>query len=436
MVEARPGFVNGRRVAIVDGLRTPFAKSGTDLRSVSTLGMASILVAELLARSGLDPAVVDRVVYGSVVQDLASPNIAREIVLATALPDDTDAYSVTRACATSTQSFVDGAQAILLGDADVVLTGGADSLSKPPVTFSDEFVEVMMRAQAARDLPTRLKAFTRLRPKDLTPNPPAIADRSTGETMGESAEKMARLNGISREDQDAYAVESHRKAVEAWDKGVYDDEVMPFPLPPDYSRTVERDTIPRSDTSLEKLGKLKPVFDRRYGTITAGNASPLTDGASALILMEEQMARRLGLEPKAFLRAYAFAAVDPHWQLLMGPAISTPIALDRAGLALDDIDVIDIHEAFAAQVLSVTQAFASADFARQRLGRDRPVGDVPAEKLNLYGGSISLGHPFAATGARQLLTMANELVRRDSGTALITQCAAGGLGATVILERA
>ncbi|HJR93489.1 MAG TPA: acetyl-CoA C-acyltransferase FadI [Acidimicrobiia bacterium] len=436
MVEARPGVVNGRRVAIVDGLRTPFAKSGTDLRSVSTLGMASILVAELLARSGLDPAVVDRVVYGSVVQDLASPNIAREIVLATALPDDTDAYSVTRACATSTQSFVDGAQAILLGDADVVLTGGADSLSKPPVTFSDEFVEVMMRAQAARDLPTRLKAFTRLRPKDLTPNPPAIADRSTGETMGESAEKMARLNGIGREAQDAYAVESHRKAVEAWDKGVYDDEVMPFPLPPDYSRTVERDTIPRFDTSLEKLGKLKPVFDRRYGTITAGNASPLTDGASALILMEEQTARRLGLEPKAFLRSYAFAAVDPHWQLLMGPAISTPIALDRAGLALDDIDVIDIHEAFAAQVLSVTQAFASADFARQRLGRDRPVGDVPAEKLNLYGGSISLGHPFAATGARQLLTMANELVRRDSGTALITQCAAGGLGATVILERA
>jgi len=427
--------VNGRRVAIVDGLRTPFAKAGTDLADATTLDLSTAVVTELLARTGLDPSLVDRVVFGSVVQDVHAPNIAREIVLATPLPDTVDAYSVTRACATSTQTTIDAAQAILLGDIDVAIVGGADSLSNPPVTFSPEFVDVMMAAQAARDLPTRLTILSRLRPRDLAPNPPAIADRSTGETMGQGAEKMARDWGITREEQDRFALESHRRAVEAWEKGVYDAEVMPFAVPPRYEKVVERDTLPRADTSLEKLARLKPAFDRRYGTITAGNASPLTDGAAALILMEEQTARRLGYEPKAIIRSYATAAVDPRWQLLIGPALATPVALDRAGLTLEDIDVIDIHEAFAAQVLAVRRAFASAEFARQHLGRDEPIGEIPNEKLNIYGGSISLGHPFGATGARQLLTMANELVRRDRGTALVSQCAAGGLGATVILER-
>lgn len=433
MAAAKPGTIDGRRVAIVDGLRTPFAKAGTDLGSVSTLELSSHLVTELLARSGVDA--VDQVVFGSVVQNPHHPNLAREIVLATPLADDTDAYSVTRACATSTQTFVDGARAILLGDADIVLTGGADSLSNPPVTFSDEFVSVMMKAQAAKDPASRIKALSALRPRDLAPNPPEIADRSTGETMGDGAEKMARIWDVGREEQDRYALESHRKAVEAWEKGIYDVEVMQFPVPPRYQKVVERDTIPRADSSLEKLSSLRPVFDRRYGTITAGNASPLTDGAAALLLMEAATARRLGFEPLAYLRSYAFAGVDPNWQLLIGPALATPIALKRAGMELDDVDVIDLHEAFAAQVLAVSRAFASDEFAQQHLGRDKAIGEIPEQKLNLYGGSVSLGHPFAATGARQLLTMAHELKRRDSGTALISQCAAGGLGATVILER-
>lgn len=431
----RPGSVEGRRVAIVDGLRTPFAKSGTQLAEISTLEMSSALVTELVVRSGVDPATVDRVVYGSVIQDVASPNLAREIVLSSPLPDTVDAYSLTRACATSTQTFVDGARAILLGEAEVVVTGGADSLSRPPVLFSDEFVSVMQEAQASRDLAGRMKALSRLRPRDFAPHPPAIADRSTGETMGEGAEHMAQLWEISREDQDRYALESHRKSIEAWEKGVYDSEVMPLAVPPGHSEVVERDTIPRADTSAERLASLRPVFDRRHGTITAGNASPLTDGASALILMEEGTARRFGYEPKAFLRSYAFAAVDPNWQLLIGPALSTPVALDRAGVTLADIDVIDLHEAFAAQVLAVKEAFTSPAFAREHLGRDTAIGEIDDERLNLYGGSISLGHPFGATGARQLLTMANELARRDAGLALVSQCAAGGLGASVILER-
>ncbi len=424
-----------RRVAIVDGLRTPFAKSGTAFKDISTLELSNKVVAELLARSGLEGSQVDRVVYGSVVQDVASPNIAREIVLAGPFPETVDAFSVTRACATSTQSVVTGAQGIIAGEADVVIAGGADSLSRPPITYSDAFVDALMTANAARDLPSKAKAFTRVRPKDLAPVPPAIAERSTGETMGDSAEKMAKENGISREDQDAFAVGSHEKAIEAWDAGIFDTEVMPYPIPPRYKDTVERDTIPRADSTLEKLATLKPVFDRKYGSVTAANASPLTDGASAIVLMSEEAAAALGYEPLAFIKSYAFAALDPNWQLLMGPAFATPLALDRAGMVLSDIDVVDMHEAFAAQVLSNVQAFGSKEFAQKRLGRDDAIGEIDEANFNIYGGSISLGHPFGATGARQLTTMANELNRRGGGTALVTQCAAGGLGAAVVLEK-
>lgn len=425
----------GRRVAIVDGLRTPFAKSGTALSSESTLDLSLAVVTELLARSGVDPAQVDRVVYGSVVQDVAAPNIAREIVLAGPFPESVDAYSVTRACATSTQTTVNAAQAIALGEADIAIAGGADSLSKPPVTYSDRFVEIMMEANAAKDMPSKLRAFAKMRPKDLAPNPPAIAERSTGETMGDSAEKMAKENGITREAQDEYAISSHSKASSAWAEGIFENEVMPYRIPPRFSSTVERDTIPRDDSTMEKLASLRPVFDRKYGSVTAANASPLTDGASALVLMEESVAKTLGFEPLAFIRSYAFAALDPNWQLLMGPAFASPLALERAGMTLKDLDLVDMHEAFAAQVLSNVQAFASDSFARKHLGRDKAIGEIDESSFNIYGGSISLGHPFGATGARQITTMAHELNRRGGGTALITQCAAGGLGAAMILEK-
>lgn len=426
---------NNRRVAIVDGLRTPFAKSGTALARESTLDLSLAVVTELLARSGVSATDVDRVVYGSVVQDVAAPNIAREVVLAGPFPESTDAYSVTRACATSTQTTVNAAQAIALGEADVVIAGGADSLSRPPVTYSDRFVELMMKANAAKDAPTKIRTLAKIRPADLKPNPPAIAERSTGETMGDSAEKMAKANGISREQQDQYAIESHNKASAAWASGVFDNEVMAYRVPPKYENTIAKDTIPRDDSTMEKLASLKPVFDRKYGSVTAANSSPLTDGASAILLMEESVAKALGLEPLAYIRSYGFAALDPNWQLLMGPAFATPIALDRAGMTLADIDIIDMHEAFAAQVLSNVQAFASTEFAQERLGRDTAIGDIDESKFNLYGGSISLGHPFGATGARQITTMANELNRRGGGTALVTQCAAGGLGAAIVLEK-
>jgi acetyl-CoA acyltransferase len=253
--------------------------------------------------------------------------------------------------------------------------------------------------------------------------------------MGDSAEKMAKENGISREAQDEYTLESHAKASSAWAEGIFDKEVMPYRIPPKFTETIERDTIPRDDSTLEKLASLRPVFDRKYGSVTAANSSPLTDGASAVLLMDESVAKEMGYEALAYIRSYAFAALDPNWQLLMGPAITTPLALDRAGMTLGDIDLIDMHEAFAAQVLSNVQAFESDAFAKERLGRDKAIGEIDPSKFNIYGGSISLGHPFGATGARQILTMANELDRRGGGTALVTQCAAGGLGAAIVLER-
>ncbi len=431
---SRPAPSGERRVAIVDGLRTPFMKAGTTYRTMSSLDLGAAVVTELLERSVFAPGDVDQVVFGAVVADVTAPNIAREIVARCAFPASVDAYSVSRACATSTQAIVSGTQAILTGDADIVIAGGADSLSRPPITYDDNVVDALMRANAAKDLPSKLKAFAAVRPSDLAPRPPALEDLSSGLTMGDAAEKMARENGISRKAQDAYTLESHRKAVEAWDKGIYDDEVMHL-IVPGSDTTATRDGIPRTDTTLEKLASLRPVFDRKYGTVTAGNSSPLTDGAAAVVLMEEATAKRLGLVPKAFIRSWAFAGLDPSWQMLMGPSFASPKALDRAGLTMDDIDVVDMHEAFAAQMLSNLDAFASPAWAAEHLGRDEAIGEIATDKLNPYGGSVSLGHPFAATGARQALTMANELVRRDRGTVLITQCAAGGLGAALILER-
>lgn len=427
--------VNKRRVAIVAGLRTPFVKTATDFEGLTSLDLASAVVAELVERTGLDPQLVELLVYGQVVPSTSAPNIAREVVLRVGLPDRVDAFSVMRACATSTQALVNASMSILAGDAEVAICGGADSLSRPPITYSDSIIDALVKANSAKTAMEKARAFAGVRLRDLVPEPPALRELSTGLTMGESAEKMAKENGIRREDQDAFALRSHHRAAKAWEDGIYDEEVMTFRRPPKYERTTSRDGLIRSETTLEKLGSLRPVFDRRHGSVTAGNSSPLTDGASALLVMEAKTAKKLGYEPLAFVRSWGFAALDPSWQLLMGPALAAPIALDRAELSLDDVDLVDMHEAFAAQMLSNLQAFKSTEFAKQRLGRAAALGEVPDEKLNIYGGSISLGHPFAATGARQALTMANELKRRGSGTALITQCAAGGLGAAVVLER-
>lgn len=423
------------RAAIVHGIRTPFVKSGTVFKHLSALELGKAAVAELVQRAGVDPERIERLVFGSVVPDPHAPNIAREIVLGAGLPRSIDAYSVTRACATSTQALVDAAASIIAGDIDVAVVGGAESLSRVPITVSDNLADALMAANSAKDPLGKAKPFLELGAKDLLPKAPAIKEMSTGLSMGESAEKMAKENRIARADQDAFAYRSHKNAAAAWEKGVYDDEVMHMLLGRDYGQAVVKDGIVRPDTSLEKLASLSPVFDRNYGSVTAGTSSPLTDGAAALMVVSEEKAKELGLTPLAFVRSWAFTGLDPSWQLLQGPVFAAPIALERAGLTLDQLTLIDMHEAFAAQVLSNIYGFESKEFNDRYRGGAKPLGKVPVEKLNIHGGSVSLGHPFAATGARQALTMSRELSRRGSGSVLITQCAAGGLGAALVLER-
>ena len=426
---------NGRRVAIVAGVRTPFAKAGTALKSFTAIELGKLAVAELIQRANLSGKSVDAIVYGTVVPSVIAPNIAREISLMPMLPRGCEAYTVSRACASANQAITDAADQIILGHHDVVIAGGAESLSNVPILHSRSMSEKLVAMSRAKSSAQRLKILGSIRPRDLVPITPAIAEPSTGETMGQSAEKMAKINHIPREEQDQFALRSHRLAAVGTDDGRLTAEIMPVYVPPQYETTLTSDNGIRTDTSIEQLRGLKPVFDRRYGTVTAGNSSPLTDGASAVLLMSEERAAMIGYTPLAFIRSYAYAALDPGEQLLMGPVLAAPVALKRAGLTLGDIDLIEMHEAFAAQVLCNLAGFVSREWA-ERAGFVSPVGEVERSKLNVMGGSIAIGHPFGATGARILTTLTNELVRRGGQFGLMTVCAAGGMGHAMVIERA
>ena len=422
------------RAVVVKGLRTPFVKAGGVFGSLTSLDLGSAVVRELVERAEVDPAEIDQIVFGQAIPTLLAPSIAREVGLASGLPKGLEAHTVSRACATSIQAFTDVASAMALGVSQVAVAGGTESMSDVPIFTSRPLSRALVKASRARSLPERVRAFAGLKPKDIVPVPPAIAEYSTGLTMGQSAEKMAKENHISRIWQDEIALASHRRAAAAWNEGVFDAQVMHVPIPPAYATTGSSDDIVRQDASLEALSKLKPVFDRVHGSVTAGNSSPLTDGAAALLVMREDRARALGLRPLGALRAFAYAATDPGDQLLQGPAYAAPVALDRAGMTLGDIDLVEMHEAFAAQVASNLQAFASPEFAK-KLGRSAPLGEVDPDRLNVHGGSIALGHPFGATGARIVMQALDALARRNMKTALCTVCAAGGLGAAIVLER-
>ncbi|MEM6456783.1 MAG: acetyl-CoA C-acyltransferase FadI [Acidobacteriota bacterium] len=426
---------SGGRVAVVDGCRTPFVKSGGPFADMDVIDLASVPAHHLIRRMNLAPGDVDLSIFGVVVPALHGPNLGREVILRTPLSDHTTGHTVNLACASSNRAITSGAESILSGQADIVLAGGAESLSTVPITFSRKASQTFVSLSKAKTAPQRLKLLGTLRAKDLAPVPPAIAEYVTGLTMGQSAEKMAKENEISRAAQDEIALASHHRAAHAQAQGWFDDQVVATHAEPRYKQMVDRDTIVRADTSLEALANLRPAFDRGYGTITAGNASPLTDGASAVVLMSEARAKELGYEPLGYIRSYAYAAVDPANQLLQGPAYAAPQALDRAGMGLGDVDLVEMHEAFAAQILSNLKAFASKRFAEEELGRDQPLGEVDLDKLNVTGGSIAIGHPFGATGARVTMQVLESLRRRGEGTALITVCAAGGHGFAMVVER-
>jgi acetyl-CoA acyltransferase len=424
----------GRRVAIVAGVRTPFARSGTALKALSAIDLGRLCVAELVQRTSLDTSLVDLLVFGTVVPNVLAPNIAREVSLIPHLPKGVQAFSVSRACASANQAITDAADQILLGHADCAIAGGAESLSNVPILHSPGFADALVAASRAKSALARVSALARIRPRDLVPVTPAIAELTTGETMGESAEKMAKINHIPRAEQDHFALRSHRLAQAGTTDGRLAAEIMPVWPPPRHDPPLAKDNGIREDTTIEKLSQLKPVFDRRYGSVTAGNASPLTDGAAAVLLMSEERALALGYTPIAFIRSYAYAALDPGEQLLMAPVLAAPVALARAGLGLGDIDLVEMHEAFAAQVLSNLRGLDSPEWA-ERAGIRQPVGEVDRARLNVMGGSIAIGHPFGATGARITMTLANELARRGGQFGLMTVCAAGGLGFAMVIER-
>ena len=423
------------RVAIVDGCRTPFAKSGTDFVNMDVVDLASVAAAELIARTGIDPEEIGLSIFGVVVPALHAPNLGREVVFRTSLPMHIPGVTVNLACASSTRAMIFGAGAILSGEADVVLAGGAESLSNVPIQFSRKAARTFMEANRAKTLPQKVGAFGKLRPKDLAPVAPAIAEYTTGQSMGESAEKMAKENDISRRAQDEIALLSHQRSAAATEDGRLAAQIAPAFPPPGYDKAVTRDNGIRADSSLEALAKLKPVFDKRYGSLTAGNSSPLTDGGSAVLLMSEEKARALGYTPLGYIRSYSFAALNPGDQLLQGPAYAAPAALDAAGVKLADIDLVEMHEAFAAQILSNMKAFASKKFAERELGRSEPLGVVDFERFNVTGGSIAIGHPFGATGARVVTQLLYELRRRGENLGLVTVCAAGGVGFAMVVER-
>ncbi len=425
----------GRRVAIVEGCRTPFAKAGTVFSKMSAIDLGTVAVRELLNRAELDPAEVDELVYGTVVHAVTAPNIAREVQLGAGLPPNAPAHTVSRACASANQAITAAADTIARGYADVVIAGGAESLTDIPILVSRPLRNRLVAASRAKTLGGRVKAFAGMRPRELLPMTPAIAEPSTGETMGQSAERMAKENGISRGEQDRWALRSHRRAAQGTEDGRLTREIVPMYVEPDFDTVVDRDNGIRTDTSLDKLAKLPPVFDRQYGTVTAGNSSPLTDGASAVLLMSEEKAKALGYEPLGYIRSYAYAALAPSAQLLQGPAYATPIALDRAGVTMRDIELWELHEAFAAQVLSNFQALDSDTFAREELGRSEKVGLIDEDRINVMGGSIAIGHPFGATGGRLTVTLLNEMKRRGLGLGLVTVCAAGAMGFAMVLER-
>lgn len=423
-----------RRAVIVDGRRTPFVRAFREFTRIDSIGLGVAATRALLDATGIPRDAIDAMIWGGVILPGMAPNLAREIALDLRLPPSVEGMTVSRACASGLQAVTLAAAAIERGEADVIIAGGSDSTSNAEIKLPQKLVHALAPLALGKPKPADyLAVLSQLMPiSELLPTRPKIVERTTGELMGESAERMARRNAISREAQDKFAALSHKRAAAAIASGRFDREVISVESPD--GQLVSADTLVRADTTAERLAPLRPVF-AKDGTLTAGNSSPLTDGGAAVLLMTEEKAAEFGLTPLATLKSWSYVGVDPADQLLMGPALAMPKALERAGLELEDIDLVDLHEAFAAQVLAVLAMLASDAFARERLGRDRAVGEIDPARLNVHGGSLALGHPFGATGARMITTMANELHLSGKKTALLGICAAGGLGAAAVLER-
>jgi len=410
------------RVAVVGGARTPFAKAGTHLKERTALELATHSLDGALEKLDLDPSVVDQLTYGIVTLDTRVPHLAREVNFSSRLPDSVRSVTVTDNCITSVTAIETVADAIAAGRTRVGIAGGVESLSNPSVLWTRNATRILSDLQNAKTLQEKARLLTGLRPRDVLPHPPGIAEPSTGLSMGEHTEITVNEWGITQIEQDEIAYRSHMNAAAATEDGRLPAEIHPLD-------GLNQDTIIRPGTSMERLAALPPVFDRsENGTLTAGNSSPLTDGAAAAVLMSEAAADEHGYEPLAYIKSIEFAAISPDDGLLMGPGVAVPRLLARIGLTLDDMDLIEMHEAFGGQV--------AANLAAWEQGwKEDPIGKVDRDKLNQLGGSIAIGHPFAATGARIVVQLANEMARRDARYGLISICGAGATAAAMILQR-
>lgn len=422
-----------KKVVVIDGCRTPFLKSGTDYMDVMSYELGQHAIKGLLLKTGIDPKMVDQVVMGSVISNIKTSNVARECALTAGIPHTTPCHTVSQACISANRAIANGVNEIMLGHADIVIAGGVDNTSDTPIGFAKPMRKKLFKAQKLRGIGDTLKFATTLRPKDFFPEQPKIAEYTTNRTMGQDCEILASKYGVTREEQDIFAARSHKLAGEAEEQGVLAEEMTPVALPPKFT-PIDRDNGVRGDTTPEKIAKLRPAFDKKHGTLTAANSSFLTDGAAVVLLMSEDKAKELGFTPKARVVDYVFTGQSLEDELLLGPAYAISKVLKRTGMTLEQMDVIEIHEAFAGQVLANLKCLESDDFAKANLGRDKAVGKVSMDKLNTWGGSLSLGHPFGATGARLVTTATNRLHKEGGQYAILAACAAGAHGHAMILE--
>jgi acetyl-CoA acetyltransferase family protein len=424
------------RIALLDGIRTPMVKAGTSLKDTPADDLGAMVVREIITRTGLSPEEVDEVIIGNVAQPPRAANIARVIALKAGLPNRVPAFTVHRNCASGMEAVTEAAVKILAGYGRIYVAGGVESMSNIPLLFPKEYAEFAARLARAKKLPEKLKAAFGFRPRMLRPEVGLImglTDPVSGLIMGLTAENLAREFHIRRKEQDDFALLSHQRAVKAQKDGTLAGEILPVPALPAYRTMVSQDNGPRENQSLEALANLKPYFDRRNGTVTAGNSSQITDGAAALVVMAESEARARGLEPLGYLREFAYASLEPE-RMGLGPVYATSLLFDRSGAKMTDIDYVEINEAFAAQVIACEQAFGSDLFSRTFLGKERRLGELDRERMNAQGGAIALGHPVGMTGARLVLHTLKELRRRKKNTGLATLCVGGGQGAALLLE--
>jgi acetyl-CoA acyltransferase len=443
-----------RDVVLIDGTRTPFAKSGTKFNDIHASELGKSAMKELIARTTLDVTQVDEVIMGNTGSPADAVNISRVCALGAGVPQKVSMHTVHRNCASALESIATGFDKIKAGMADVVIAGGTESMSQMPMIMPKTFVKAFSKLAGAKSPGQQLGALMGLFKADMnqikelmttapmaeTPYKPIISivkgltDPFVGINMGNTAEILAKEFHLTREEQDQFAVRSHQKAVEATKAGRMAEEIVPFFMPPKYAEAITSDIGPRDGQSMEQLAKLKPFFDRKYGTVTVGNACPITDGAATVLMMSREKAEALGYKPKFVVRSYGFAGLEPE-RMGLGPVYSTPVALKRAGLQLKDMGLIELNEAFAAQVLACKKAMESDKFGQEKLGLSSKLGEIDMDKLNVNGGAIAIGHPVGATGTRLVVTLMKEMARRNTQFGLATLCIGGGQGGSMIIEQ-